>query len=114
MTTDPTVHRNLDVQVGSRPLTTLTREQLDDWVSRMQFADGGPFMVVARAGEPAFIQTYRNGANDFDLEWHEGPPHKEFRRTSVDDESVVATLMWAWLEGDTATLEESEWETASL
>lgn len=106
----PVVHRDLDVRVGTlAELTTLDRELLDHWVDRIRLSHGNEFMVVARQGEGEFIQCYRNAAGDFDVEWDEGLKPPRYRAATARDESEVADLLWAWLEGDVATLDRHEW-----
>ena len=107
----PVIHRNLDVSVGGLELTTLTREHLEYWVRCIQLQWGNTFMVVARADEPGFIQTYRNSATDFDLEWCDAPPPAPSRQAVVNDEAQIVALLWAWLEGDYTELDALDWES---
>lgn len=108
----PVIHRNLDVSVGGLELTTLTREHLEYWVRCIELQRGNTFMVVARADEPGFIQTYRNSATDFDLEWCDAPPPAPSRQAVVNDEAQIVALLWAWLEGDYTELDALDyWES---
>ncbi|MDH6284508.1 hypothetical protein [Prescottella agglutinans] len=107
----PVVHRDLDVRVGGRELTTLTREHLEYWVRCIKRQWGNTFMVVARADEFPFIQTYRNSATDFDLQWCDAPPPAPIRQAVVNDEAQIVALLWAWLEGDRTELDTLDWES---
>ncbi|MFE1593422.1 hypothetical protein [Nocardia sp. NPDC058705] len=106
----PVVHRNLDVRVGGWELTTVTREHLEYWVGCIPAQQGNTFMVVSRQDQPGFIQTYRNGPNNYDLELSTVPP--EISRTVVRDEAQIVEVLWAWLEGDLATVAALDWELA--
>ncbi|MGM7645944.1 hypothetical protein ACSVDM_13670 [Nocardia sp. JW2] len=103
----PVVHRDLEVRVGGWDLTTLTREHLQYWVGCIPLQFGNTFMVVSRKDQPGFIQTYRNGADDYDLELSDAPP--EVRRTVIRDEAQLVEILWAWLEGDRETVDALDW-----
>ena len=107
----PVVHRDLDVSVGGLELTTLTREHLEYWVRRIRLQPGNTFMVVDRPDEPGYIQTYRNSATDFYLEWSDAPPPAPSRQTVVNDEAQIVGLLWAWLEGDYTELDALDWKS---
>lgn len=110
----PVVHRTLDVRVGARKLTTLTHDHLNYWLGKLHYARGGPFMTVARANEPAFIQTYRNSDTDYSLEVHSGVDGAEYLATTVQDVSEVGQLIWDWLENDRQRLDAVSWERHTL
>ncbi|MEU4651323.1 hypothetical protein [Nocardia fluminea] len=97
--TAPTIHRNLDVTVGARTLTTLTRTQLSYWISKLQYSRGGPFMTVSRPGHPEFIQTYRHSDTDYYLEIRSPDSRGELASTTLRDGESAAELIWDWLEG---------------
>lgn len=109
----PVVHRNLDVWVGARKLTTLTSDHLAYWLSKLPYAST-PFMTVSRANEAAFIQTYRNSDVDYSLEVHSGTDEGEYLDTTVSDLSVVGQLIWDWLEDDWQRLDAVDWTQRSF
>ncbi|MFD6396949.1 hypothetical protein [Nocardia sp. NPDC060249] len=96
--TAPTIHRNLDVTVGGRTLTTLTRTQLSYWISKLKYSRGGPFMTVSRPGHPEFIQTYRHSDTDYYLEIRSPDSLDELASTTLRDGESAAELIWEWLE----------------
>lgn len=42
----PVVFRNLEVTVGGRRLTTLTRDHLHYWLSKLRYIPTGPFITM--------------------------------------------------------------------
>ncbi|AVH20359.1 hypothetical protein [Nocardia cyriacigeorgica] len=110
----PVVHRNLDVAVGHRQLTTLTRDHLHYWMGQLRSRRLQPFITVARADRPPFfIQTYRHSDNDYRLEVHPGDEH-HYLAVTLDDESEVEQLLWDWLENDWQRLDAIDWEHHTL
>jgi hypothetical protein len=110
----PVAHGNLEVNVGARRFTTLTRDHLRYWLSKLPYVSGGPFMTVSRAGQVGFIQTYRNDATDYLLEVHPGAEDGQYLQTTVDDLDRLAQLIWDWLEDDRVRLDEIDWEHCSF
>ncbi|WP_040799497.1 hypothetical protein [Nocardia higoensis] len=110
----PVAHSNLNVTVGAREFTTLTRDHLHYWLGRLPHVRSGPFMTVSRSGQGGFIQTYRNSATDHSLEMH--PPEEDGRYVyaTVDDVEVVGELIWAWLENDQVRLDAVAWEHGTV
>ncbi|KAF0846704.1 hypothetical protein [Nocardia caishijiensis] len=104
----PVVHRDLQVRVGGWDLTTLTREHLAYWVGCIPLQFGNTFIVVSRRDQPTFIQAYRNGPDDYDLEISDAP--SKTRSTVVRDEAELVAILWAWLEGDRAAVDALDWE----
>ncbi|MFJ4654812.1 hypothetical protein ACIP5Y_26360 [Nocardia sp. NPDC088792] len=110
----PVAHRNLEVNVGAREFTTLTRDHLRYWLTKMPYVNGGPFMTVARAGQAGFIQTFRDDATGYELEVHSGAGDGQYLRTRVDSLDRVAQLIWDWLEDERVRLDEIDWEHCSF
>ncbi|MFI6165357.1 hypothetical protein ACIBCN_01100 [Nocardia sp. NPDC051052] len=106
----PVAHTNLDVNVGARQFTTLTRDYLNYWLTKLPYVSGGPFMTVARAGQAGFIQTYRNHATDYLLEVSAGAEDGQYLKATFDDVDRVAQLIWDWLEDDRVRLDEIAWD----
>ncbi|WP_063055027.1 hypothetical protein [Nocardia salmonicida] len=112
--TAPTIHRNLDVTVGERTLTTLTRTQLGYWISKLKYSRGGPFMTVSRPDHPEFIQTYRHSDTDYYLEIRSPDSLDELASTTVRDGESVADLIWEWLERKGNRLDALQWERRTI
>ncbi|MGV9678115.1 hypothetical protein ACWDSJ_22795 [Nocardia sp. NPDC003482] len=110
----PKAYYGLEVNVGARQFSTLTREHLGYWLTKLRFVAGGPFMTVARTGQPGFIQTYRNDANDYSLEVHTGADDGRYLVTTVGDLDLVAQLIWDWLAEDRTRIDGIDWERCAL
>ncbi|MEU4319426.1 hypothetical protein AB0F85_09530 [Nocardia fluminea] len=106
----PVVHRNLKIRVNATNLTTLTYDHLNYWLSKLHITQGGPFMIVARGGEAPFIQTYRHSRTEYSLEVRSGIDGSDYLAVTVDDVTVVAQLIWSWLENDSQRLDTVAWE----
>ncbi|MGS2810894.1 hypothetical protein [Nocardia sp. MW-W600-9] len=112
--TAPVIHRNLQVTVGARTLTTLTRSQLTYWLGNLRFARGGPFMTVSREpGAGAFIQTYRHSDSEYFLETH-AAGDDALSSTTLSDVDLIGRLIWDWLEDDHQCLDVIAWERQQI
>lgn len=112
----PTVFRNLDVGVGGRQLTTLTRDHLCYWLGKLRYIPSGPFITMKRAGQAPMIQAYRNSDTDYDFEVHPRTGEGEYRylRTNLTDVNEVEQLLWDWLQNQWQRLDAIDWDHCTL
>ena len=103
---------NVGLNVGGDDLGIpfLTRSMLDLWVHALHGLN--PFLIVRRTGDERwFIQTYRNAAADFTLQYRDGT-EADVMSTEVDAPGAVVDLIWDWVHDDRTQLNRLEWENA--
>ncbi|MFF0634607.1 hypothetical protein ACFYTS_19110 [Nocardia sp. NPDC004151] len=112
----PVVFKDLDVEVGARHLTTLTRDHLHYWLSKLRYLHRGPFITLARANQVPSIQTYRSSENDYLLEVHPRSSKVEYQCLSMtlNDVNEVEQLLWDWLQNNWQRLDAIAWEHCTL
>lgn len=100
--------RKLRVNLGGvRTFESLTPRQLRSWVPQLDQLAGTPFLIIDEPGnEGPFIQTYREAADEYILEYRDG----EMLTTSVDDPALVAELIWDWVNDRKESLDKLHWE----
>ncbi len=104
---DPTDRIDLTVtHGGAGEFPYLTRALVDLWVPAL--SNPNPYLI-AESGPDTYVQTFRNEAGGFTVEYRNGSPDKHFA-TQVADPQTAANLIWAWARGDSAQLESQQWQ----
>lgn len=95
---------------GAGEFPYLTETLVDLWVREL--IEPNPYLIVERAPE-IYIQTYRESADDFALEYRDGGSDRHFV-TQISGPEAVAALIWDWARGDRTRLDELTWEPLQL
>ncbi len=95
---------------GAGEFPYLTRELVDQWIPGL--AEPGPYLIVEREPE-IYIQTYRNGPDDYTLEYRDGSADRHFG-ARIAGSKQVADLIWDWTAGERARLDTREWTQVEL
>jgi len=91
---------------GAGEFPYLTETLIHQWVPEL--AAPAPYLIVERAPQH-YIQTFRSAPGEFALEYRDGDPERHYALTLTEARDV-AELIWAWADGDQATLDERTWE----
>ncbi|MFB7877393.1 hypothetical protein ACFC06_19260 [Nocardia sp. NPDC056064] len=103
---DPAGHIPIAVtHGGAGEFPYLTEELAHRWVAGL--ADPNPYLIVER-GEQRYIQTYRDPAGPYTLEYRDGSADKHFG-TTLEDPAQVARIIWAWANGEPDAGAEVSW-----
>ncbi|MET8795301.1 hypothetical protein ABZV91_02380 [Nocardia sp. NPDC004568] len=95
---------------GAGEFPYLTEALATLWVHEL--IEPNPYPIVERAPE-TYIQTYRDSADDFTLEYRDGGSDRHFA-THVSGPDAVAALIWDWARDDRTRLDELSWEPLRL
>lgn len=103
--------RVADVDIGGeRQYSSVTEHQLYGWVPSLAGLAATPFLIVSRTGDPqTFIQTYRDGSDNYTVEIHDSAHTDHFFAARLRDPQLVARLLWEWAGNDWATLGRVDW-----
>ncbi|MGW1743062.1 hypothetical protein ACWCPQ_30130 [Nocardia sp. NPDC001965] len=108
---DPAGHVPLTVtHGGAGEFPYLTETLARFWVREL--ADPNPYLIVERAPE-VYIQTYRESAEDYTVEFRDGGPDRHFT-ARVTGPDAVADLIWDWTRRDRTRLDRLPWERLDL
>lgn len=108
---DPAGHVPVTVtHGGAGEFPYLTEALAASWVREL--ADPNPYLIVERAPE-VYIQTYRESAEDYTVEFRDGSPDRHFT-ARITGSDAVAGLIWDWARQDRARLDRLHWERLEL
>lgn len=108
---DPAGHVPVTVtHGGAGEFPYLTAALAATWVHEL--AAPNPYLIVERAPE-VYIQTYRESAEDYTVEFRDGGPDRHFT-ARVTGPGAVADLIWDWARQDRARLDRLSWERLEL
>ncbi|WP_328390040.1 hypothetical protein [Nocardia sp. NBC_00416] len=108
---DPAGHIPVTVtHGGAGEFPYLTETLATTWVREL--ADPNPYLIVERASE-VYIQTYRESADDYTVEYRDGGPERHFA-ARVTGPDAVADLIWDWTRQDRTRLDRLPWERMEL
>ncbi len=104
---DPAGHIPLAVtHGGAGEFPYLTRALLDLWIPALDAPN--PYLIAER--EPHhYVQTYRDDAGRYTVEYRDGSPDRHFG-THTADAKLVAELIWDWATGDRARFDAQDWK----
>ncbi|MEV4557608.1 hypothetical protein AB0K51_11500 [Kitasatospora sp. NPDC049285] len=95
---------------GRTPLRRPTREELGAAV-RERVTERDPFLVVGRphAGDGLFVQAYRHGPDDWQVEYRHGSAATHHQ--AVDNQSWRATeqVLWSWIAAEPGWRDQLAW-----
>ncbi|MFI5781339.1 hypothetical protein [Nocardia sp. NPDC051570] len=108
---DPADHIPLTItHGGAGEFPYLTRALVDLWIPALEAP--GPYLIAE--GEPQhYIQTYRDDANRYTLEYRDGSPTRHFG-AHTDDPTLVADLIWDWATGNRTRFDALDWNPVEL
>ncbi|GAB2700577.1 hypothetical protein [Nocardia thraciensis] len=95
---------------GAGEFPYLTEVLIHDWIPNL--APPNPYLIVERAPQD-YIQTFRDGAGAYTLEYRDGSPERHFG-TRLTDAAQVADLIWDWTTGDRTRLDALDWQSVEL
>ncbi|WP_067564666.1 hypothetical protein [Nocardia acidivorans] len=92
---------------GQRYFDVLTERQLHSWIPELAKLARTPFLIVQEPGDQdTFIQTLRQGADSYLLEYREGG---HMFSTTLDNPARIADYMWDWADGRRENLDKLFW-----
>lgn len=100
---------------GERELSSVTEQDLHDWVPRLHQLAATPFLIVGRPNTNGmtYIQTYRNQPDNYTLEVQNGATDQHYSAT-LTDPAEVASLMWDWARSDFVRVNQVAWQPEAL
>lgn len=108
---DPAGHVPVTVtHGGAGEFPYLTETLAGFWVREL--AAPNPYLIVERAPE-VYIQTYRESADTFTVEYRDGGPDRHFA-AQVTGPDTVAGLVWDWAREDRSRLDALAWQRLEL
>ncbi|WP_327145820.1 hypothetical protein [Nocardia sp. NBC_01327] len=92
---------------GTRYFDVLTKRQLHTWIPQLQDLAPTPFLIVQEPDDPdTFIQTFRQGTDDYLLEYREGG---HMLTTTLDNPLRIADYIWDWADDRRKNLDRLFW-----